>query len=419
MMTQAFYTGLSGLKTYQSSIDANADNIANISTIGYREYTLEYSSLFETTLNTTNSHGSSVSNIGVGSSIQSSSMNLSSGALALTQRSTDLAIYGDGWFGVSGKNGTLYTRAGNFTFDVNSDLVTADGMYVLGTMANNINGTTLTKSVSEVSLGNVNTQEKLSFPNTLTYPPVPTTNASFIMNLGVEDELRTISAGAIDSSGNRNELKLSFEKSAVQVPPGIQWDVVATTQSLDGKTIYDTQTGVVSFDASGALLSNTLSTIDNNGTPVSISLGDGYTGVISINTPATSGSSSADGVIGGELLGYEINKNAEVIATFSNGMQSSVAKIAVYHFQNDQGLTRTTGSNFQASNNSGKPIFFTDANGQNILGTDVRNFTLENSNVKIDTAMTELIIYQRAFDSCSKVVTTADEMMKKALEMDA
>ena len=134
-------------------------------------------------------------------------------------------------------------------------------------------------------------------------------------------------------------------------------------------------------------------------------------------TALITSSSTANGTMGGELEGYEININGEVIAAFTNGMQSSVGKIAVYHFQNDQGLERLSGVNFQESSNSGKPIFYKDANGQNVLGTQITNFKLEASNVDITYGMTELIILQRSFDANSKSVTTADEMMKKALEM--
>lgn len=419
MMTQAFYTGLSGLKSNQTAIDATSDNIANASTVGYRSYDVEFSSMFEDALTTSGNSTSVDSGVGIGTSIQTAATNLESGALALTSRSTDLAINGDGWFGVQGSGEPMYTRAGNFTFDVNNDLVTPEGYYVLGTLGGNIDGEVLTKQIDDIPLGNVNEQKKLRFPKTLQYPAEPTTNTSFLMNLGVENEVQTISAGIVDVNGEKNELKLTFTQSAVQNPPGISWDVVATTQSLDGETIFSTQNGVVNFDSSGALISSTLNGINHKGVNIAIDLGSGYGGVISSNTPSTSGSSVADGTIGGDLIGYDINRNAEVIATFSNGMQSSVGKIAVYHFQNDQGLSRLDGSKFVQSSNSGEPLFFQDAQGNNILGTEVMNFRVENSNVRMEVALSELIILQRSYDSNSKVITTADQMLQKAIDMDA
>jgi len=423
MMTQAFYTGISGLKVYSNGIDVVSDNLANISTPGFRAYNAEYAPLFEKSLASASSNLLSSNDVGVGVQMQATTMSMTQGSLSLSDRSTDLAIMGDGWFGIQREGKPLYTRAGDFVFDANDDLVTNDGYHVLGTMGGNISDdNVLTKTLNEVKLGDVNAQQKLRFPKTLTYPPEPTTKVKFKVNLGVGKEgFEVITAGAnvIDPQSNRNELRLEFTKSAVQTPPGTQWDVTATVKSADGLQVYDTQSGKVSFNESGALVSNTLTTINNNGAPISLDFGTGYDGVVSIDIPVVPGSTIADGTIGGDLRGYSINKNGEVIATFTNGRQSSVARIAVYHFQNDQGLERITGTRFAKSENSGEAIFFKDKTGQNIIGTEITNFKLESSNVAMSEGLTELIILQRAYDANSKSVTTADQMIQKALQMDA
>ena len=422
MMTQAFYTGISGLKSNQTGIDIVTDNLANISTVGFRGYNTEFASMFEDSLNTASSNSSTTSSVGLGVQMQASTMIRDQGVIQLSDQSTDLAIVGDGWFGIAGGDDqdTMYTRAGNFTFDRDSDLITPDGHYVLGTMGGNISADgLLTGVLAEVPLGEVGVQEKLRFPQTLVYPPEPSTSAKYLGNLGSEDELRTMGAGVIDPLNNKNNLKLSFTRSVPQVLPGSQWDVVATTQTLDGTTIYDTKTGVANFDDRGALISTTLSTIDNNGAPVSIDLGSGFDGIVAITNIPISASSLTDGTQGGDLEGYSVNKNAEVIATFTNGLQSSVGRIAVYHFRNEQGLDRASGARFYEGSNSGEPIFYKDASGQNIIGTDITNFNLEGSNVQMTSGLTDLIIFQRAFDANSKSITTADEMIQKALNMGA
>ena len=419
-MIQAFYTGISGLKTYSAGIDVVSDNLANTNTVGYRGYNVEFASMFENSLASANA-GIIDSSIGTGTQLKTTSMIQTNGSLLLSDKSTDMAIDGDGWFGVQGDENPIYTRDGNFTFDAKDDLVTIDGLHVLGTMGNNISDNdVLTSTLNEIILGDVNAQEKLRFPKSLTYPAEATTTAKFLANVGTADgSVVTVGASVVDSQSNKNHLRLEFTKDPIQNPPGSQWSIVATTQSLDGTIVYDTQTGSAEFDAAGALASHTMSTIDNNGTPVTIDLGSGYDGVVSINIPVVPGSSIANGTIGGDLQGYAINENAEVIATFTNGMQSSVGKIALFHFQNDQGLERLSGSRFQESSNSGEAIFFTDENGQNIIGAEVVNFKLEGSNYGMTSGLTELIIYQRAYDANSKCISTADEMMQKALSMDA
>ncbi|MDD5400532.1 MAG: flagellar hook-basal body complex protein [Sulfurimonas sp.] len=418
MMTQAFYTGINGIQTHQSGIDVIADNLSNISTVGFRSYSAEFSSLFEEALNTSSGLSSIDSGIGLGATLSSVSMNEDRGSFMLSDRSTDLAILGDGWFGIQSNGRSIYTRDGAFTFDANRDLVTNDGYYVLGTMGSNITDGVLTEQLAEVGLGEASAQEKLRFPENLLFPVQPTTEVKFQGNLSVENTTRVVSAKAIDAKGDKNNIRLEFTQVDPQVAPGIQWNVVATSQSLDGQKIYDTQTGVVKFDESGALISNTLSTIDNNGAAVNINAGSAYDGITSISGEFYA-SSSSNGIEAGELAGYDINRNGEIVATFTNGIQSSVGAIAVYHFANDRGLEKVSGTRFAESSNSGKPIFFKDAQGKNIVGTDITNYKLESSNVKIEVALSEMIIMQRAYDANSKSITTADEMMQKALSMDA
>jgi flagellar hook protein FlgE len=417
MMTQAYYTGLSGLKNSSDAIDVVSNNLANVNTTGYRSYEAEFASLFESSVSETGSLGDAV---GEGVRLQTTTMSTEQGAVYLTDRNTDLAIQGEGWFSVQGDGEPLYTRDGSFMFDSNDDLVTADGFHVLGTKGNNISDdNVLTGKIDEMKLSDVDSQEKLRFPKTLTYPSEPTTTAKFMANLGTGYEPVTVGASVIDPQNNSNHLRLEFRKKETQVSPGSQYDVIATITSPDSKEVYSSVDGEVTFDAAGGLVSSTLTSIDNNGQNIDIDLGTKFDGIISIDTTElVPGSSITDGTIGGDLVGYSINKNAEVIATFTNGEQSSVGKIGVYHFQNEQGLNRVSGTRFQESSNSGEAFFYKNADGENINGTNISNFTLENSNVDLTNGLTELIILQRSYDANSKSITTADQMIQKALNMD-
>ena len=419
-MTQAFYTGISGLKANQTAIDVISDNLANVSTVGYRGYSSEFSNLFEGMINTSAEASTTDNSIGVGIKLNAAMMDESKGVFQLTNRSTDLAILGDGWFGVQGENEPMYTRDGSFTFDSNRDLVTHDGYYVLGTMGANITGEVLSQQVDSTPLGDVAAQEKLRFPSNLTFPAIPTTQANFYGNLSLSEDQAalTISAPMTNSQGTKNNLRLEFTKVDPQVLPGSQWNVTATAESLDGNSIYDTQSGVVNFDATGAQISNTLSSIDNDGTTVNIDLGTEYDGIVSSGIGFTS-SSSSNGSDAGDLVGYDINIDGDVVATFSNGMQSSVGRIGVFHFANDRALERVNGARFTQSNNSGAALFYKDANGNNIIGTDITNNKLEGSNVRMEVGLTDIIVMQRAYDANSKSISTADQMLQKALSMDA
>ena len=96
---------------------------------------------------------------------------------------------------------------------------------------------------------------------------------------------------------------------------------------------------------------------------------------------------------------------------------ATVAKVALYHFQNNQGLNKASENTYQASANSGEPIFYTNANGEVIYGATIRNHMLEMSNVDLGVSLTDMIVMQKMFDASSKSITTADEMIKNAINL--
>lgn len=419
-MNQAFHTGIVGMQAHQYSIDVVANNLANVNTIGFRSSQVEFASIFEEVLGSTSSTSTTDDSIGGGSRVQATSSSMEQGSLLQADQNTDLAIDGDGWFGISGYGEELYTRAGDFSFDGDRNLVTGDGYYVLGTMGQNFQDGVLTEQLETVAIAGVAAQEALTLPDTLQFPVQPSTQATFSGNLGTEDILRSVSATVISPSSEHNRLRLDFTKSDPQPTSGSAWDIVATTTDNEGEIVYDTQNGSARFGETGELISFTVPSIDNDGQMVSVDLGSGFAGVISnVSETAPALSSDADGFEGGDLVGYRIDEYANIIAGFSNGRSSAVGKIALYHFQNDQGLDRVSGTRFQESANSGKPIFYQDSAGENVLGANIRSGRLEGSNVHLEQGLTELIVLQRSFDANSKSVTTGDQLIQKALEMDA
>jgi flagellar hook protein FlgE len=436
-MLQSIYAGVSSLQSFQTGIDVLANNIANVNTIGFKGSSTEFSNLYAKEISTSGNAVTSTQS-GLGVRVSATALDISKGEYYRTGNVTDLAINGDdGWFGLIGNSDdTYFTRAGNFSFDpytldgtpadtgefpfypygeFSGDvrLMNEEGFFVTGTVANNTTDGILSPIVEtlELNLADVAAQDALTFPGQLTYPVQPTTQADFFGNLGTENIPRVVSAEVISPQSERNSLRLYFTQSAVQPATGISWDVLATTQTADGSVVYDTQTGVVTFDGNGALANSTLGTLDNNGAPVTANMRSGFSGLISNDGPTQATSVTVDGILQGDLVNYTVNRNGEVISTFTNGRQSVVGKVAIYHFQNDQGLEAISGNKFRASVNSGQPIFYAQDNGE------ILTSTLENSNVTLDRALTELIIMQRSYDAASKTISTGDEMLKNALQM--
>lgn len=421
-MLQSIYAGVSSLQSFQTSIDVLSNNIANVNTVGFKGSSTEFSDLFNKEISTSGNAITSMQS-GLGVRVSTTALDISKGSFSQTNKSTDLAIAGDdGWFGLSGPNESQYfTRAGNFHFDPYSEdgtldnvrLSSEEGYFVTGTSANNTTNGVLNPIVqrSELDLTTVTTQESLIFPAELDYPVQATTQANFFGNLDLTDLSHVVTSEVISPNDERNSLRLEFTQSAIQPTTGVNWDIVATTQSIDGTTIYDTQPGLIRFDQTGTLIDVDLNSINNDGAPVTASFTNGLVGMTSNDRTFTGAGIPDDGVLSGKLVDYTVNNDGEVISSFTNGQYSVVGKVAVYHFQNDQGLEAVNGNKFRSSNNSGQPIFYAENNGH------ILSHTLESSNVTLETALTELIIMQRSYDAASKTITTGDELLKNALQM--
>jgi len=418
-MNQAFYSGLTGLNTTQFGISTVSNNIANISTPGFKASTAEFSSIYDDAIDGSTQPGPSEKQVGIGARVAASSINFDTGTLHESESNTDLAIAGNGWFGVKNSSGISYTRAGNFSFDAQRNLVQPDGSHLLGTLANNISDGKITQELNSLDLADEASQEALSFPTTLTYPAKATSKVEFFANLGIEDLPRSMSATVIDPDGNKNELQLSFTKAENQPTDKSIWNMSATVTSADGETTLDTQENSINFDGSGKLSSITpaLREMNNNGSKFSMDLGNGFSGITASSAPFSASNSKADGTPQGELIDYNVDKDGVISAAFSNSKTSVVGRVALYHFRNNQGLEAINGTHYQESNNSGKAHFWKDSDGKNILGANILTNQTEGSNVKFEVALSELIVMQRAFDANSKSIKTADELIQKALNM--
>jgi len=182
----------------------------------------------------------------------------------------------------------------------------------------------------------------------------------------------------------------------------------ATTQSLtvgkDGAWSFDHD--VEAFD------------IENTSIEVTHIIQSGWDGIVS-NTALDKATIVKDenGVPEGNLVDYSMDSQGQIVAQFTNSQSIPVAKIAVYHFQNDQGLSSLNGNHFQSTVNSGEAIFYTDENGNFFQNTPIMSNRLEGSNVNLATALTELIVIQKAFSGNAKSITTSDEMIQNAIQM--
>ena len=127
----SLYTGVSGLVAQGEALGVVGDNIANANTVGFKSSRAEFQDILSKDLK-----GILGGNqIGRGTKIGAVNPLITQGNVDSTEKATDLAISGEGYFQVKGSDGVSYTRDGSFHFDKEGALVTNDNQRIQGFMA--------------------------------------------------------------------------------------------------------------------------------------------------------------------------------------------------------------------------------------------------------------------------------------------
>lgn len=138
-MLKSLYAGISGLQAHQVAMDVESNNIANVNTVGFKYSRANFSDMLAQTKQIATSPegnigGKNAVQVGLGSNINSTTRIHSQGSIQATDKTTDVAIQGDGFFIVSSDGGrtTNYTRSGDFKFDASGNFVDNGGLVVQG-----------------------------------------------------------------------------------------------------------------------------------------------------------------------------------------------------------------------------------------------------------------------------------------------
>ena len=141
-MMRSLWSGVSGLNAHQVAMDVEANNIANVNTVGFKYSRTNFQNLLSQTVKSAtapqgNLGGKNSLQIGLGTTVSAVETIFKQGSIQNTDKTTDMAISGDGFFVVSDDGGKTYkyTRAGDFTFDANGNFVDPNGYIVQGWLA--------------------------------------------------------------------------------------------------------------------------------------------------------------------------------------------------------------------------------------------------------------------------------------------
>ena len=177
---RSLWSGVTGLQAHQIAMDVEGNNIANVNTVGFKYNRANFDDLiYQTSRIATapqNQHGG-VNNmeVGLGTQINSTTRIFKQGSLQTTDKQTDIALQGDGFFMVSSDGGktTYYTRNGDFSRDSEGNFVDNGGNIVQGWMRDEETGEIdPTRPIGDIKI-----------PVGLTVPARATTNIALKGNL--------------------------------------------------------------------------------------------------------------------------------------------------------------------------------------------------------------------------------------------
>ncbi len=417
-MSSTFSVALSALKAQSEAIDITGNNLANMTTDGFKGSTVQFKDLFSEYLG--DDTGFQLG-LGVGSPINTQVF--TQGGIQSSSSPMSAAIEGNGFFVVaSPSNQQLYTRDGNFQISSSGALQTQTGENVQGWVAtaNSIN--------TNAAPGDI------ILPTGAVLAPIATQNMSMNANLdatgttGSSTGTFSVPIQVVDSLGGTHSLTATFTKSATA--NSWTYDVTIPGGDLTGGTA-GTQVSVLS--APGTLTFNTDGTMSaSNTSPVPMSIANLADGSANLNinwnlfNPDGSGtitqydetsnlaSSKQDGEQAAQLTQVALQNGGQVVATYSNGEQKVVAQLAVAAIQNPDSLQNVGNNNFATTTNTATPAIGapqTGGRGQ-VLGNSI-----EGSNVDMATEFTNLIVYQSAYQASSRVITTADQITQDLLSL--
>ena len=403
----SFATALSGLESNNTALNTIANNLANMNTVGYKDQTDQFSTLFYQQLNGGVNGGVQV---GVGTQVATTETDFSDGAPTSTGQSTDMALQGNGFFVIDDSGQQELTRAGDFVLNQSGALQTTSGASVMGYPASN----------GKVNLGSG--VQPIVLPLGQTMAAKQTGSMNIQANLDASAGVGTPVSAPItlyDSLGDAHQATVTFTKTNTNT-----WSYNIALPAGDAASSAGA-TGTLTFDGNGNLTSpiGTVSGISFTGlsdgaSDMNFSWNLGGTGTGSAVTQTASASNVAsatqDGYTSGSYQGFSVDGNGIVNASFSNGQAEVVGQVAVASVANQQGLQATNNTAYLATLASGAAVIGTAGNAGR--GT-IEGEALESSNVDVSTEFSALIVAQRAFDANSKSVTTFDQTTQEAINM--
>jgi len=349
-MLKSLFAGVSGLQSHQVAMDIESNNIANVNTVGFKYSRANFSDLLAQTKAIATAPqgqlgGKNPVQVGLGSTVSSTTRIFSQGSIQNSDKNTDVAIQGDGFFIISPDSGNTYkyTRAGDFKFDAAGNFVDNNGFVAQGWLRDPVTG----KVDSTAPISNINIAPGLTTPANPTKEVVLKANLNsgpLVESFSPAYEVKTGSTGskpALDKNGH------PIESGDV----GVMFNEIGEAFSLQkGQGIWAsfidsnvTATNTVKDDSGGTGPSelDITFTLDDGTTKQIVSTGGGANDSAAVNANRYVSAINAQKSITGISAAYDAAAN-KIVLTNSNSNASASHNIRIASVGNtNSGLTAT------------------------------------------------------------------------------
>jgi flagellar hook protein FlgE len=358
-MMRSLWAGVTGLQAHQIAMDVEGNNIANVNTVGFKYSRANFSDLLSQTSKIATAPqgelgGKNPMQVGLGTQVSSITKIFKQGSVQTTDKNTDLAIQGDGFFVVSPDGGSTYkyTRNGDFVFDAKGNFTDSNGYIVQGWMRDDETG----------EIDSTGPIRNITIPPGLTTPANDTNYITLKANLNSGDNIvNKKPIYALDSYKNWYDKNLDKVRSSTEV----------NRENDSSITMFDTDKKLTDTGIDMGVLHNSNGEAFNlrDGQGLWVSYASAKTTAVSVDATDANLNITLNGeVISGSVTGTSAEIVANNVAALINakshltGVTAEVQNINEIVLVNNNNLgTESKMKNIKLQTNGGD-VFTTDTN---------------------------------------------------------
>jgi flagellar hook protein FlgE len=410
----SFQQGLSGLNAATTSLEAIGNNVANSSTVGYKQSQAQFSDIYANTL-----AGSGSNDVGIGVQVARVAQLFTQGNVTASANPLDMAISGDGFFRMSNNGAISYTRNGQFELDKQGHIVNASGARLTGFMAS-ATGVIANGAPTDIVINSGDSAPQATALYDVSLK-LDSRKPDLVANSFNPDDPATFSSSTsvpvFDSLGNSHTLQTFYVKTG----PGA-WSVFATNDGVPVGYVppaTPVAIGSMAFSTGGVLTSTTpspmvaaMAVTTGAATPFNISID--YTGTQQNAGDFGVSKQTQDGFASGSLASFNVGSDGSIVGSYTNGRSAVLGQVILTNFANPNGLQNIGNNQWVETADSGVPL--TSTPGTSGLG-QVQSSRIEESNVDLTAELVNMITAQRVYQANAQTIKTEDQIMQTLVNL--